>query len=110
MLNCNNFLGYALIQIPDLLLFVYNYLESRLCTASYVTNQSGMTQRHTGNTHLPLDKSENEIANSDGELCGFRGKGKLMASIPPGNLSPKIQSQSNVKISKMKKDLDEVIC
>ena len=92
--NENNwFVGYALIQLPELLLFIYDYLKS------HFNNQSN------------LITFVEKINSLDGTLCDYKGKEKRCQNhrSSPGTKHNESLSTTKDEITKIKSALDEIL-
>ena len=89
----NGFVGYALIQLPDLLLFIYDYLKS------HFNNQSNV---------ITFVETINSL---DGTLCDYKGKEKRCQNhrSSPGTKYNESLSTTKDDITKIQSVLNEIL-
>ena len=105
-------LGYALIQLPDLLLFIYDYLKSRYDNRFNVITFVEPTQSDFNNGDLPLENFRRSINSIDVTSNDYKGKEKRWQNslISPDTNFNESPSATNDEITKIKRVLDEILC
>ena len=112
IINQIYFLGYALVQLPDLFLYLYGCLKSRISNASHMDNDAGTTQNNSIYDHSAIENSRYATRSLDVELRGPNGGKKLcqtnLTLEATDSNKPPLTAKDN--IAEMKEVLDQILC